>query len=613
MSGSAVADLVGRVLAGRYRLLAPIGAGASGQVYLADDVRLRRRVAVKVLHAALADDAGFLRRFRTEAQLAASLNHPNVMGVYDWGDDGVPFMVLELLVGGSMRSMLDRGIRLSPAQSAHVGKQVTAALGYAHGRGLVHRDIKPANLLFDEHAIVRVADFGLARALAEASWTEPAGTVLGTARYAAPEQGSGVGLDGRGDLYSLGLVLSEAVTGIVPLVADTPLGTLRLRDVESVQAPAVLGSLGVVVERACRSDLTERYPDASTMGAALDDAIRVLPPPGPLHLTGLGEVSDDPHPTNVVGTRTDPLFDQDSRSRTATTKSADQNGRRVAPFVLAAVLMLAVAGVVFALSNSAAGTPVTVPILVGTTADVAQSRANAAGLLTSVVKRNADDPIGTVIAQRPRSGGFISQGGTVELIVSQGPKPTALPPVVGLAMAEAQAALEKADYVVAVDEKFNETIATGIVISTNPPKRAARFSTVELIVSKGPTPIPVPDVTGKSFADAAKALQDARLGATQVDEFNDTVPAGQVIRTDPAAGAPAARDSAVNVFVSKGPDVVLVPNFKGQTIDQAGASAASAGVQVQAQGVFTGGKRVRAQDPAQGTQVKRGAIVTIFF
>ncbi len=163
MAISGVAELTGRVLSGRYRLLAPIGAGASGRVYVADDVRLRRRVAVKVLHPALADDSGFLRRFRVEAQVAASLNHPNVMAVYDWGEDaGLPFMVTELLTGGSVRSLLDSGAHLTPSQAVHLGGQVSAALEYAHGRGLVHRDVKPANLLFDEHGIVRVADFGLA-------------------------------------------------------------------------------------------------------------------------------------------------------------------------------------------------------------------------------------------------------------------------------------------------------------------------------------------------------------------------------------------------------------------------------------------------------------------
>src|SRR6266581_3142503 len=239
MALSGLTDLAGRVLAA-------IGSGGSGRVYVADDVRLRRRVAVKVLHGALADDAGFLRRFRAEAQLAASLHHPNITTVYDWGEDVVPFMVLELLSGGSLRGMLDEGIRLSPAQAAHTGRFVAAALSYAHSRGLVHRDIKPANLLFDEHGAVRVADFGLARALAEASWTEPT------------------------------------------------------------------GALGPVVERAGRSQPSERYPDAVTMADALADASRHLPPPGPLTLVGLDAQVEDPHPTELR--RTSSVFDQDADS-----------------------------------------------------------------------------------------------------------------------------------------------------------------------------------------------------------------------------------------------------------------------------------------------------------
>ena len=237
---------------------------------------------MKVLHLALAEDAGFLRRFRAEAQVAASLNHPNVMAVYDWGEDDVPFMVLELLTGGSLRGMLDADARLSPSQAAHVGRQVASALEYAHARGVVHRDIKPANLLFDEHGIVRVADFGLARALAEASWTEPAGTVVGTARYAAPEQATGAPLDGRADLYSLAVVLIESVTGTVPAVGDTAIGTLAARTHTPLVAPLALGRLGPVVERAGRPDPAERYPDAATMRAALADAAPSLPPPQPL-------------------------------------------------------------------------------------------------------------------------------------------------------------------------------------------------------------------------------------------------------------------------------------------------------------------------------------------
>src|SRR5450755_1904914 len=305
MPGSAVSDLAGRVLAGRYLLHGAVGTGASGRVYLAEDTRLKRRVAVKVLHAALAEDAAFLRRFRAEAQLAASLHHPHIVTVHDWGDDDVPFMVLELLEGGSLRAMLDQETFLTLPQAARIGRDVASALEYAHSRGVLHRDIKPANLLFDEHGIVRVADFGLARALAEASWTEPAGAVFGTARYAAPEQARGVQLDARSDLYSLALVLVEAVTGQIPFGADTTIGTLAARTQRPIVAPPEVGPLQAVVERAGQIDPGERYPDAATMEAALADVIEALPRPDPLVLPGVSD-SADPHPTAVVKPRVAP-------------------------------------------------------------------------------------------------------------------------------------------------------------------------------------------------------------------------------------------------------------------------------------------------------------------
>ena len=248
---------IGRVLAGRYRIIAPIGRGASAQVFLADDVRLRRRVAVKMLHDALADDAAFLRRFQAEARAAAALNHPNVMAVYDWGQDpdgDVPFLVLEYLAGGSLRSMLDRGDTLTPSQTLLVGLEATRALEYAHRRGFVHRDIKPANLLFGEEGRLRIADFGLARALAEAAWTEPQGAVLGTARYASPEQAQGKALTGKADVYSLALVLVEAVTGQVPFTADTTIGTLMARVDRDLEVGDELGPLRSALARAGRSD-----------------------------------------------------------------------------------------------------------------------------------------------------------------------------------------------------------------------------------------------------------------------------------------------------------------------------------------------------------------------
>ena len=211
-------DSIGRVLGDRYRLVTAVGTGASAHVYLADDVSLHRQVAIKVLHPALAGDQAFLKRFRAEARAVAALNHPNVLRVYDWGEEGgEPYLVLEYLAGGSLRQIYDTGVLLTPEQAVRVGIEACAGLDYAHRRGLIHRDIKPANLLFDADGRLRIADFGLARALAEAAWTEPDGAILGTARYAAPEQVEGWVLDGKADVYGLALVLYEGVTGRVPL------------------------------------------------------------------------------------------------------------------------------------------------------------------------------------------------------------------------------------------------------------------------------------------------------------------------------------------------------------------------------------------------------------
>src|SRR5580765_2909609 len=238
---SHLADQVGRVLGGRYRLVTPIGTGASAAVFAAEDVSLRRRVAVKVLHPALADDSAFLRRFRAEAQAVAALEHTNIVSVYDWGEDGgTPYLVLQLMSGGSLRNMLDAGHRLTPSQALIVGLETAHALDYAHRRGLVHRDIKPANLLFHADGRVCVADFGVARALAEAAWTEPSGAVLGTARYASPEQVQGASVDGKTDVYALALVLVESVTGQVPFAADTTIATLMARLNAPLTAPPEL-------------------------------------------------------------------------------------------------------------------------------------------------------------------------------------------------------------------------------------------------------------------------------------------------------------------------------------------------------------------------------------
>jgi serine/threonine-protein kinase len=619
MASSGVGDLTGRVLAGRYRLLAPIGAGASGRVYVADDVRLRRRVAVKVLHLALAEDAGFLRRFRAEAQVAASLNHPNVMSVYDWGEDDVPFMVLELLTGGSLRSMLDAGTRLSPSQAAHVGRQVTGALEYSHARGLVHRDIKPANLLFDEHGIVRVADFGLARALAEASWTEPAGTVVGTARYAAPEQATGRALDGRADLYSLAVVLIEAVTGTVPGMADTAIGTLAQRTHTSLIAPLALGRLGPVVERAGRADPDDRYPDAATMRAALADAGRALPPPQPLVLAGLsGEISTA-DPTQIG--RSSRLFDQDAPASQPVPEVVAPRRRERTPgsfrwvgAVVAAVVVLALLAAGVAVAGTGGDGTVSVPSLVGLSTKAATDRVAAAGLTLKITLKNSDDPKDVVIAQSPSPGSYARNGDEIELVVSRGPPPVPVPDVAGKSPEEATAALQAAGFLVAQETPYDETVPAGQVIGTDPKAGTGtpRDSTVKLLVSNGPAPVTVPDVSKQTYDQAAATLTGLGFTVSRADVFDPTIPKDQVVGTDPAVGSAAPKGSQVTINVSKGPELIPVPNLVGKTLEAATAQLQGLGFTVDTQS-YLPGRVVRATDPAAAAQVPKGTKVTLFF
>ncbi len=625
MVGQSVSDLAGRVLAGRYRLLAPIGTGASGRVYLAEDTRLRRRVAVKVLHAALADDSGFLRRFRAEAQVAASLHHPNIMTVHDWGEEDVPFMVLELLSGGSLRAMLDEGTRLSPAQAARIGRDVAAALEYAHARGIVHRDIKPANLLFDEHGIVRVADFGLARALAEASWTEPAGAVLGTARYASPEQALGVPLDARSDLYSLALVLVESVTGRVPFAADTTIGTLAARTQRPVLAPAEMGPLRAVIDRAGRIEAGDRYPDAATMGAALSDAGDALPPPSPLRLPGTAE-SEDPHPTRAHVAQPARPFDQDAdvvptetvRPPTSALRPPARGRRpkaarrRLVPWVVGAALVTAVVLSAVALAQIGSDR-VEVPGLVGRTEDVAREGARAVGLEIAVAeRRSADDPAGIVLGQSPDPGSWAKESAKVRLVVSSGPAPVEVPDLVREKAEDALVALSDAGLVADVGGAYHERIPAGRVISQSPDPgdEVPPETTVSIVVSDGHAPVSVPPVEGLTWDEAEQALAGANLRGTRVDEFSDDVRSGLVIRAEPATGAKAPYDSEVTVFVSKGPDVVDVPDVVGMTVDEAYDALRAAGLRASLP-VYEPDATVKAQDPGAYESVRRGSTVTL--
>jgi beta-lactam-binding protein with PASTA domain/tRNA A-37 threonylcarbamoyl transferase component Bud32 len=623
MAGSVVSDLAGRVLAGRYLLHGAVGTGASGRVYVAEDTRLRRRVAVKVLHAALAEDAAFLRRFRAEAQLAASLHHPHIVTVHDWGDDDVPFMVLELLEGGSLRSMLDQNTLLTVSQAARVGRDVASALEYAHVRGVLHRDIKPANLLFDEHGIVRVADFGLARALAEASWTEPAGAVFGTARYASPEQARGAQLDARSDLYSLALVLVESVTGRLPFAADTTLGMLTARTLQPIEATEALGPLESVIDRVGAVEPSDRYPDAATMHQAIADAADALPPPGPLLLAGMVDRAD-PHPTRAAPERAAPLFDQDAvdvRRDDGHPRAAARDAepdrehrvtgeRRLVPWIVSVVLILTVGFAAAAFAQVSSAKPISIPGLRGLSVEAATKAARAAGLDLSVgATRAAPDPKGTVIAQSPASGLF-TRSRQVSVVVSAGPPDVSVPSVVNTPWRTAGAALATAGLMYAPNPRTlpSETIAAGNVLTVSPPAgtRVAPDATVTVVLSSGHAPVAVPDVSKKPFADAVKLLTAAHFKAQRAatDEFSPTVKSGSVIATNPPLKTKAPYGSTVVVRVSKGPDLVPVPDVTFETIEQATAALAAGGLRVGTVTNYRPGGVVMTQNPIGGTAKK---------
>jgi serine/threonine-protein kinase len=604
------------VLAGRYLLHGAIGTGASGRVYVADDQRLRRRVAVKVLHAALADDTAFLRRFRAEAQLAASLRHANIVTVYDWGEDDVPFMVLELLEGGSLRSMLDQNTRLTVSQAARVGRDVASALEYAHARDVLHRDVKPANLLFDEHGIVRVADFGLARALAEASWTEPAGGMLGAARYASPEQAMGLQLDARSDLYALALVLVEAVTGRVPFASDTTIGMLTARTQKALRAPDELGPLGAVIDRAGGLNPEDRYPDAGTMRQALADVGDSLPPPGGLVLAGMVDRAD-PHPTRVAAPVTSPppgnLFDQDAAviELVPPVKLPPRNSkaqqRRMVPFVVAFVMLVTVALAASAFARVSGATTIAVPGLVGRTEAVATELAKREGLsIGNVVDQPSSDPKGVVVHQSPQPGEFTSDGGTVSLVVSSGPAKVGVPVIVNKQWSAAKKELDAIGFAYGTTGAYNNKIPKGDVISVTPGAGALVAPDAELVVvlSKGHAPVEIPPFVGKTFKEASTELKRLGLKPTRGrDVFNNDVPKGKVVRTVPAAGQDAEFGGEVLITVSKGPILTTVPRLLGMTLSEAQNALDEAHLEFSIDGSVGGGEVVVEQNPPPDARV----------
>jgi beta-lactam-binding protein with PASTA domain len=652
-----ISDSIGRVLGKRYRLLSALGTGASAHVFLAEDVSLQRHVAVKVLQPGLATDEAFLKRFGAEARSVASLNHPHVLRVFDWGEDtDGPYLVLEYLGGGSLRDLLDRGVRLSHSQAAHLGTEVAQGLAYAHARGLVHRDIKPANLLFDEEGRVRVADFGVARALAEAAYTEPAGAMVGTARYMSPESAEGKPVDGKADVYSLALVLYEALSGTVPFVTDSTIGTLAARVGMPLPPNEALGPLDDVLARAAAPQASARL-DAAGFAARLGALASALPTPEPLPLhppehiplapvngfraPAVSELTQVGSPTGKtlkpapVGTKAGPgeIFDAEpgSASKRGRTDgggdgpaiSTRRRRRSKTPWIigiLVLVLALVAAGLV-AWREKVFTPSHPVPTLAGLTVTAAKAAATKEHLTLKVLPGQKSITVGNgvVVSQSPRAGKMLKEGSTVSVVPSIGPPAVAVPGLTGLTCAQATTTLTTAHLkALCAPGQYSNTVSNGEAISwsydgeQNPPT-APYGSTIDVVPSLGHGPVPVPTSISQtdSYQDALVLLQAAGLsGAEAYAPSSSGVPSGDVISLQPPSGTSVPYGSTVTVTVSTGPPTTTVPNVLGDTVTQATTALQNDGLVVAGVQGNPNGTVVGTQPPTNNT-VPTGSSVTI--
>jgi beta-lactam-binding protein with PASTA domain/tRNA A-37 threonylcarbamoyl transferase component Bud32 len=620
-----------RVLGDRYEIHQRLARGGMAQVYLARDRSLDRPVAVKELVPEFATDPSFVERFRREAQAAANLAHPNIVGVYDWGtQDGTYFIVMEYIDGPSLSQVIRRDGPLHPRRAAEIGNEVAAALGFAHSRGVVHRDVKPGNVLLTSTGQSKVTDFGIARALSspDDDLTQ-AGSVMGTATYFSPEQAQGLPVDPRSDLYSLGVVLYEMVTGRPPFRGDTPLA-IAYKHVQDQPAPPStiipdlpLGLEAIIMKllqkrpddryasaEDLRADLN-RYLDGSATSAERDLGAGLV---GAAAAAGLAAAATTMQPS-VGATGAVPVTDD------ALDEEPEHKSRTGVFLAVIVVLLLILAGLLFWFARSLnGGGTVEIPAVVGLTRGEAEKTLKDQGLVVDVTEApNPTVQAGLVVSQDPAPKAKADQGSTVKLVVSTGVEQVNVPNVVGFTQADAQAALTASGLRYRVTPVDNATTDPGNVAAQNPAAgvKVAKDTEVELQVSKGTGEELVPDVSGQSLPAAQAALQAAgfRIGGPKPQASN-TVPSGRVIGTDPAAGTSLKKNAVVTVIVSSGVEQVKVPGVVGQTENNATAALRNKGfdVSVVTRTVPAGDGnvgRVITQNPASGATADTASTVTI--
>jgi beta-lactam-binding protein with PASTA domain/predicted Ser/Thr protein kinase len=540
------------VIDGRYRVLKRLGSGGMADVYCAEDSQLQRRVALKVLHRRFAEDRQFVERFRREASSAAGLQHPNVVAIFDRGEwDGTYYIAMEYVEGRTLKDIIREKGAAPPEAAIDITLQILRAARYAHRRGIVHRDIKPHNVLIDQDGRVRVADFGIARA-GTSDMTET-GSIMGTAQYISPEQAQGRPVDARSDLYSIGVVLYELLTGREPFDAESPV-TVALMQVNEPPVPPmqlvpeIPPALDAIVLRAMEKDPARRFADADEFIAALESA-RAAPQ----------EVIAPPVVEEVV----------------------EDEGRR---WWLWLLILLALAAIAFGLYMLLRPEQLTVPDVIGRESATATQILQNRGFEVDIV--NVENPSverNTVAAQDPRPNTTAPEGSTVTITVSTGPGEATVPTVTGLPTDEAEAQLRDAGFESRVERQFSDRVERGRVIGTQPEAGSVveRGTAVVLVVSRGVEQVGVPDVVGESEENARSALEDVglRAGAVTEQENVDEEP-GTVLEQDPAAGEQLDRGSAVDLVVASAPPEVEVPDVVDLPEDDATDELEAAGFEV---------------------------------
>jgi eukaryotic-like serine/threonine-protein kinase len=591
------------VVDGRYRVLHRLGSGGMAEVYCAQDLQLGRKVALKILYRRFAEDGEFVERFRREASSAAGLQHQHVVAVYDRGEyDGTYYIAMEYLEGRSLKTIVQQEAPLDPDRAIDLIIQVLRAARFAHRRGIIHRDLKPHNVIVDADGRAKVTDFGIARA--GASDMTQTGSIMGTAQYLSPEQAQGHAVSAASDIYSIGIMLYELLTGRVPFDGESAV-SIALKQVNERPVPpstynaAVTPELEEVVMRALEKDPARRFHDADSFISALQAArdgiatavIAPVVPPPPL----------DP-PSEAYAYPEEPLPPREPR----------EGGRwwlwllavLVAALGLAAVLLLP-------------GTQkVAVPTVVGADQANAEAKLRQDGFKVDTVQKTAEQQAGQVIGQDPTGGTKAKKGSTVTLTVSAGPQQVAVPQVVGLTVSSARGRLTKAGLEPSEREENSDTVAKGRVVSVTPTEgqKVDKGSSVTLVVSSGKPQAQVPSVVGKSFDEASSTLQAAGFKVTRKDKESDKDP-GTVLAQDPKSGAQIDAGSTIALTVAKEPSQIPVPDVTGEDAAAAVAALSGQGFVIDQQSkdvaALDNDGVVLEQTPTGGKKAKKGSKVTI--